>query len=87
MQTQVLESVRTGAAVRSRRQTSTRTEAALGLFASAGIVAVKQEDGRLRISDRFNYWPATDYWKATDGSRQGYTARRLIDTVKQTGLA
>lgn len=37
-----------------------------------------------RVADRFAFWPATDYWRALDGSKWGYTITKLIEAVQTT---
>jgi hypothetical protein len=48
----------------------------------AGLSVEVVDEGRYRVAGRFEFWPATGWWKETDGKRCGYEARRLIQAAR-----
>lgn len=58
--------------------------AALSLFEAAKIPVQHGADAASPwvVDGRYQFWPATRFWRSIEGERQGYTASTLIAAIR-----
>lgn len=50
----------------------------LSAFAKFGLDVEVIDDTKVRVADRYLFYPATGFWRSNEGSLRGYNARTLI---------
>lgn len=67
-------------------RTPSAVPAALSMLDAAGIAyAPVPQDPVYIVADAFHFWPQPNFWKALDGSRQGYGVLNLVAAVRDNG--
>lgn len=55
---------------------------AIAMLARAGLDVEQIDAKQYRVGGEIGFWPQTGYWRAIDGSRQGYGVRTLIAAAR-----